>query len=71
MKTSDFYYELPEELIAQTPIEPRDSSRLMTLSRTDGRIGHHVFREIADMLNPPATVLCSMIRACFRRVFSA
>ena len=36
MKTKDFYYDLPEELIAQTPVEPRDASRLMTLDKTTG-----------------------------------
>ena len=69
MKTSDFYYELPEELIAQTPIEPRDSSRLMTLSRTDGRIGHHVFREIADMLNPGDCLVLNDTRVLPARIF--
>ena len=38
MKTSDFYYDLPEELIAQTPIEPRDHSRLMVLDKKTGRV---------------------------------
>ena len=52
MKTHDFYYDLPPELIAQTPLERRDSSRLMTLDRTTGAIGHHRFYEIADLLNP-------------------
>ena len=40
MKKSDFYYDLPKELIAQTPIEPRDHSRMMVLSRNDGTIEH-------------------------------
>lgn len=52
MKTSDFYYELPPELIAQTPIEKRDNSRLMTLSRENGTIGHHHFYELPEFLNP-------------------
>ena len=43
MKTSDFFYELPEELIAQTPLEKRDSSRLMLLDKRTGEIGHSVF----------------------------
>ena len=51
MKTHDFYYELPPELIAQTPLERRDSSRLMTLNRETGEIGHHHFYEILDYLN--------------------
>ena len=52
MKTSDFNYQLPEELIAQTPLERRDSSRLMTLDRNTGAWEHHHFDELPDFLNP-------------------
>ena len=52
MKKSDFYFDLPEELIAQTPLEKRDSSRLMCLDRYSGEITHRVFTDLADMLNP-------------------
>ena len=51
MKTSDFYYDLPEELIAQDPLEDRSSSRLMILDKETGKTEHHVFREIIDELN--------------------
>ncbi len=50
MKTSDFDYSLPSELIAQTPVEPRDRSRLMVLNRGDGSIGHRRFSQIVDYL---------------------
>lgn len=50
MKTSDFYFELPEELIAQTPLEKRDESRLMTVSRQTGDIEHRKFRDIKEYL---------------------
>jgi S-adenosylmethionine:tRNA ribosyltransferase-isomerase len=50
MKTSDFDYHLPPELIAQTPVEPRDHSRLMVLNRSEGSIEHHHFFEIIDYL---------------------
>lgn len=50
MKTSDFYYDLPNELIAQTPIEPRDSSRLLHLDRNSGEISHRHFYNILDYL---------------------
>ncbi|WMJ23055.1 tRNA preQ1(34) S-adenosylmethionine ribosyltransferase-isomerase QueA [Paludicola sp. MB14-C6] len=50
MKTSDFYYDLPEELIAQTPLEPRDSSRLMVLDRQNGDIEHKHFYDVIDYL---------------------
>ena len=52
MKTSDFYYELPQELIAQDPLIDRCSSRLLVLNRETGERKHHVFREIADFLQP-------------------
>ncbi len=52
MKTSDFYYDLPPELIAQTPLERRDGSRLLTLDRRSGAVGHHHFYELPDFLRP-------------------
>ena len=52
MKTSDFYYDLPEELIAQTPLERRDASRLMVLNRRTGEVTHRQFYDIVEYLNP-------------------
>ena len=52
MRTADFDYELPEELIAQTPIEPRDHSRLMVIHRAEGRLEHRHFYDIIEYLNP-------------------
>lgn len=52
MKVSDFYYDLPEELIAQTPIEKRDESRLMVLNRKNETIEHKTFKDIIDYLQP-------------------
>ena len=52
MKTHDFYYDLPEKLIAQTPLEKRDTSRLMTLDRVTGAVGHKHFYDIIDYLDP-------------------
>jgi len=52
LKTSDFYYELPDELIAQSPSEERDGCRLMLLSREDGRVEHRRFYDIIDYLRP-------------------
>ena len=51
MKTSDFYYDLPQELIAQDPLEDRSASRLMVLDKETGEIEHHVFRDIINYLN--------------------
>ena len=50
MKTSDFDYHLPPELIAQHPLERRDQSRLLLLDRATGRVEHHVFHELPDLL---------------------
>ena len=50
MRTSDFDYYLPQELIAQTPLEPRDHSRLMVLERSDASLSHHKFFEVVDYL---------------------
>lgn len=52
MKTSDFYFDLPEELIAQDPLEDRTSSRLLVLDKETGKTEHHVFRDILDMVGP-------------------
>ena len=52
MKTSDFYYELPEELIAQTPLQQRDASRLMVLSRESGQVSHRHFYDVIEYLQP-------------------
>ena len=52
MKTSDFYYDLPEELIAQTPLEKRDTSRLMVLDKETGEVTHKHFYDIIDYLKP-------------------
>ncbi len=52
MKTCDFYYDLPQELIAQTPMEKRDGSRLMILDRRTGEIGHRRFYDLPSLLCP-------------------
>lgn len=52
MKTSDFDFELPEELIAQTPLERRDTSRLLTLDKSTGKTEHHYFYELTEFLRP-------------------
>lgn len=55
--TSDFYYDLPDELIAQTPLEPRDSSRLMVINRESGEITHRHFFDICDYLKEGDTLV--------------
>ncbi len=52
LRIEDFDYDLPEDRIAQTPLEPRDASRLLVLSRTDGRIAHRTFRDLLELLRP-------------------
>jgi S-adenosylmethionine:tRNA ribosyltransferase-isomerase len=62
MKTSDFDYDLPASFIAQTPVEPRDSSRLMVLNRATGALEHKVFREIGEYLNPGDLLVVNQTR---------
>ena len=69
MKTSDFDYQLPEELIAQTPIEPRDASRLMVLDRARRTIEHRVFRDIVEYLRPGDVLVCNQSRVIPARLF--
>ena len=52
MKRSDFYYDLPQELIAQTPVEPRDSSRMLAVNKKTGEYSHKVFSDIVDYIKP-------------------
>ena len=52
MNLHDFYYDLPQELIAQDPLSDRSSSRLMVLDKNTGEIEHKIFRDIVDYLNP-------------------
>ncbi len=52
MKKSDFYFDLPERLIAQHPLEQRDASRLMVLDRRDGSVTHRHFRDLLEYVQP-------------------
>lgn len=69
MKTSDFYYDLPKEQIAQTPVEPRDSSRLLVLGRNNGEIEHHHFYDIVDYLNPGDLLVANDSRVLPARIY--
>ena len=62
MKVTDFNFDLPEELIAQHPLEKRDSSRLMVLNRETGDIEHKVFHDIIDYLNEGDTLVLNNTR---------
>ena len=69
MNTSDFYYDLPEELIAQTPAEPRDSSRLLVYHRQDGAVEHKIFRDIIDFLKPGDALVVNDTRVIPARLY--
>ncbi len=69
MKTSDFFYDLPENLIAQTPIEPRNASRLMVLNRNDGRVEHTVFSSLFDYLKKGDTLILNNTRVLPARIY--
>ena len=66
---SSYYYELPEELIAQTPVEPRDSSRLLVYHRKNGQIEHKIFRDIVDYLNNGDVLVINNTRVLPARLF--
>lgn len=70
MKTSDFDYHLPESSIAQTPVEPRDSSRLLVLHRDTGDLEHRLFRDLADYLNPGDLLVLNRTRVIPARIFA-
>ena len=70
MKTSDFDYTLPESSIAQTPAEPRDSSRLLVLHRDTGGIEHRTFREIGDYLHAGDLLILNQTRVIPARIFA-
>lgn len=69
MKKSDFYYDLPKELIAQTPIEPRDHSKMMVLSRRDNTIKHKHFYDFIDYLNPGDCLILNNTRVLPARIY--
>ncbi len=66
---SSYYYELPEELIAQTPVEPRDSSRLLVYHRKNGQIEHKIFSNIVDYLNKGDVLVINNTRVLPARLF--
>lgn len=70
MKTADFDYQLPPELIAQEPVEPRDSARLLVLDRKDKRHRHTSFRNIGDYLNPGDLVVVNRSRVVPARLLA-
>ncbi|MBN1665809.1 MAG: tRNA preQ1(34) S-adenosylmethionine ribosyltransferase-isomerase QueA [Anaerolineales bacterium] len=70
MKTSDFDYHLPPELIAQTPVEPRDASRLLVLQRTEGQISHAYFRDLGQWLHPGDLLVLNQTRVIPARVYA-
>lgn len=62
MKTSDFYYDLPKRLIAQTPTEPRDAARMLVYDRKTGRTQDKIFRDFPDFLNPNDVMVLNQTR---------
>ena len=69
MKTQDFYYDLPEELIAQVPLKDRTSSRLLVLDKNTGKTEHKHFKDIIEYLNPGDTLVLNNTRVIPARIF--
>ena len=70
LKTSDFYYDLPEELIAQTPASPRDSARMLVYDKKNGKIEHKIFRDLIDYLTPNDVLVINNTRVVPARLFA-
>lgn len=70
MKTSDFDYNLPESSIAQTPAEPRDSSRLLVLHRDTGEVEHRIFRDVTDYLKAGDLLVLNQTRVIPARIYA-
>ena len=70
LKKSDFYYDLPEELIAQTPAEPRDSSRLLVYHRDTRQLEHKIFRDVIDYLKAGDVLVVNRTRVLPARVYA-
>ena len=69
MKTSDFYYDLPQELIAQTPIEPRNMSRLMVIDKNTGEVEHKIFKDLTDYLRAGDCLILNDTRVIPARIY--
>ena len=69
LKKSDFYYDLPHELIAQHPLPQRDHSRLMSLNRETGEIGHYHFYDIENLLRPGDLLVVNNSRVIPARIY--
>lgn len=69
ISTADFDYSLPRHMIAQEPVEPRDSSRLLILHRRDGRIEHRVFRDLGEFLNKADLLILNQTRVIPARIY--
>ena len=69
LSTHDFYYDLPKEQIAQTPAEPRDSSRLMVMDKESGKTEHRIFRDITEYLRPGDTLVVNDSRVIPARLY--
>ena len=69
LNTKSYFYDLPEELIAQTPAEPRDSSRLLVYHKSSGEIEHKIFRDVLDYLNPGDVLVVNNTRVLPARLY--
>lgn len=69
LKTNDFYFELPDELIAQTPLEQRDASRLLCLDKASGQTSHHQFSDLLELLKPGDLLVRNDSRVIPARLF--
>ena len=69
MKRSDFYYDLPKELIAQTPVEPRDSSKMLVIDKNTGELNHRIFSDITEYIKPGDCLILNNTRVLPARMY--
>ena len=70
LKTSDFFYDLPEELIAQKPVSPRDAARMLVYKKAEDKVEHKIFRDIIDYLSPNDVLVLNNTRVIPARLFA-
>lgn len=71
LKTSDFFYDLPNELIAQTPVSPRDSARMLVYDKNNDKVEHKIFRDILDYLTPNDVLVINNTRVIPARLYAS
>ena len=71
LRTSDFNYDLPEELIAQSPVSPRDAARMLVYKKEEDKVEHKIFRDVLDYLTPNDVLVLNNTRVIPARLYAS